>query len=61
MAVRQRKVFGRRRVTVGGATFRIEMRKNSIVIRELYSRRERTISLAELVDASLGQMTLKLN
>ena len=54
----QRRVFGRRRVKLDGAEYRIEMRASGIVVRELYARREKTLSFSSIIDSLDGQLRL---
>lgn len=57
---RQRHVFGRRRIQLNGITYLLFMHKDRLAVRELYARREYVLSLTELVDAALGQRTMRL-
>jgi hypothetical protein len=58
---KKRRVFGRRKVKRGDVVYRLEMRKDKLAARELYSRREFTMTLNEIVDVLTGQLPLKFN
>lgn len=43
-----------------GITYVLEMRKDGVYTRELHSRRERSMSLGEIVDVLFGQNLIRL-
>jgi hypothetical protein len=47
---KKRTVFGRRKVGLDKTAFLIELRKDSLMVRELWSRRERSVRLEQLID-----------
>lgn len=57
---RHRKVFGRRRVTLDGKSYRIELRSDGLYARKKHARSERSMPLTSLVSELYGQKTLPL-
>lgn len=56
----KRKVFGRRRIEMDKTAFLIELREETLVVRERWSRREREATFPELVNFVFGKEALKL-
>lgn len=58
---RPRTIFARRRVTVDGIEYRVEMRARSVAVKRLHARGGwREMPLSDIVTEMQGQKTLKL-